>query len=847
MSSSNSTSVSSGDLSAYHVGYGCLIAKNESVGIPLLNVNQTTVSQSDLSCPAGWYCPNLNVDDPSTLPVYCPPTLECVLSRLSYTPCAAQGLYEPTICKPGHYCPTINSMIECPPYFYCPTGSVNPIACSFLFANCPAGTVTQQYYGFFILMGIADVGVLLVVTWLRMIHGHLKYLKIIWEKPAKPVYPMNPTELKREMHAITEKYRESLDGHDLYMNIGFQNLGLRLKQGIEVLRNVTGEVRAKRMTAIMGPSGAGKSTLMNVLMGKVHKTNGEVLINGQAVEVKAFKKLVGYVSQDDVMLHDLTVFENVVHSARIRLPRRWPRRRVFEFVNNILHALQLSVNDWCIISAQFNISYRLTHVSNSIIGDQTSRGISGGQRKRVSIAMELAAAPLAIFLDEPTSGLDATTSLDLTNFLQNVTQLGVTVVAVLHQPRIEIFRKFDDVILMVSGGRAAYIGPTDRAQSYFEALGYDFEHDVNPADRLMDILAGKGDGRWPFTPADLAEIWEDNKHIGKEPHVATDVSLSGRIPRHLFKTSHDFKPPRSHSEIEENKEFQRHIEGVIHQRGAGFFKQLYYCYTRSVIQEAREGRGFVLELVVATIAGCLIGVALSGKMRELISGLYIGKYVVLSPSPLDVIAITGFLMGVTIGLCGAPSAVKIFGEEKQMFWREAAAGHGAFSYYLGKTLSTPFRMFLISIHFAGCFLYFAKPAIAPELFVAIVFLQFYGVYGLSCVVSLIVRRENASILAVLVCLVFAVFCGYGPSLNDAKNNGYLFLYELSFNKWASEANYSAMIAVYRNVFDIDTLAASWGYTLDRVSFDLLMCAALGTIMRVLGFFLLIGLNRDKQR
>ncbi|KAJ3344621.1 hypothetical protein HDU83_005006 [Entophlyctis luteolus] len=835
MSSSNaSLSISSGDLAAYHIGYGCLIAKNESVGIPLLNVNQTSASRSDLSCPAGWYCPNLNIDDPSTLPVYCPPTLECVMDRLSYTPCAAQGQYEPTICKPGHYCPTTDSMIICPAYSYCPTGTVNPIACSFLFANCPAGTVTQQYYGFFIVMGIADIGILLVVTWLRMIHGHLKYLKVIWDKPAKPLYPMNPTELKHEMQLITEKYRESLDGHDLYMNIGFRGLGLRLKQGIEVLRNVTGEVRAKRMTAIMGPSGAGKSSLMNVLMGKVQKTSGEVLINGQAVEIKSFKKLVGYVPQDDVMLHDLTVFENVIHSARIRLPRRWSRSRVFQFVNNILHALQLSIHG------------RLTHISNSPIGDQTSRGISGGQRKRVSIAMELAAAPLAIFLDEPTSGLDAATSLDLIKFLQNVTRLGVTIVAVLHQPRVEIFRKFDDVILMVSGGRVAYTGPTGNAQTYFEALGYDFEDGVNPADRLMDILAGKGNGKWPLIPADLAEIWEDNKHIGKDHRVANDHSLFGRIPRHLFKTSHDFKTPRYRNEVE-NKEFQQHIDSVIHQRGAGFFKQLYYCYTRSVIQEAREGRGFVLELVVATIAGCLIGVALSGKMRELISGVYIGKYVVLSPSPLDVIAITGFLMGVTIGLCGAPSAVKIFGEEKQMFWREAAAGHGAFAYYLGKTLSTPFRMILISIHFAGCFLYFAKPAIAPELFLVIVFLQFYGVYGLSCVVSLIARRENASILAVLLCLVFAVFCGYGPSLNDAKNNGYLFLYELSFNKWASEANYSAMIAVYRNVFDIDTLAASWGYTLDRVSFDLVMCAVLGTFTRVLGFFLLIGLNRDKQR
>lgn len=120
----------------------------------------------------------------------------------------------------------------------------------------------------------------------------------------------------------------------------------------------------------------------------------------------------------------------------------------------------------------FDLS-RLINVAHSYIGDETSRGVSGGQRKRVNIGLELAAAPLVIFADEPTSGLDSTAALQAINTLKEIAKSGVTVVAVLHQPRIEIFRELDDVILLLPGGRTAYIGPCNEAKPYFESLGFE--------------------------------------------------------------------------------------------------------------------------------------------------------------------------------------------------------------------------------------------------------------------------------------------------------------------------------------------------------------------------------------
>mgnify|MGYP000141187841 CR=1 FL=1 len=216
----------------------------------------------------------------------------------------------------------------------------------------------------------------------------------------------------------------------------FDSLGLELKKGGKaVLQGVTGTIRHGRVTAVMGPSGAGKSTFVTTLCGKAYYGNmtGTVKINGIAEPFSKYQTITGFVPQEDVMMRTLTVKENLQFSAFSRLPVNWTRKQKRDFVNETLDTLDL---------------YDIRH---SAIGDEKTRGISGGQRKRVNIGMEMVADPTVLFLDEPTSGLDSTSSLEVCACLKKVANQGLTIITVIHQPRYEIFTAIDDVLLLGKG------------------------------------------------------------------------------------------------------------------------------------------------------------------------------------------------------------------------------------------------------------------------------------------------------------------------------------------------------------------------------------------------------------
>ena len=169
----------------------------------------------------------------------------------------------------------------------------------------------------------------------------------------------------------------------------------------------------------------------------------------------------------------------------MRLPSTWKEPEVQAHVDALLKCLSLS------------------YVQHSLVGDPMKPVISGGQRKRVSIGIELAAAPMALFLDEPTSGLDATSSLSVMKLLKALSHLGVTIVTIIHQPRAEIFDCLDNVMLLAEG-RQVYRGKTQHARGYFKNLGFHFPNNCNPADTIMDIISGQG---YPMPWYEVASVW----------------------------------------------------------------------------------------------------------------------------------------------------------------------------------------------------------------------------------------------------------------------------------------------------------------------------------------------------
>jgi energy-coupling factor transporter ATP-binding protein EcfA2 len=201
---------------------------------------------------------------------------------------------------------------------------------------------------------------------------------------------------------------------------------------------------------------------------------------------------VGYVPQDNVVYNNLTVHENINYSAKLRL----------RHIDNA--AKKAIVRDTLAILG-------LTRIQHSLVGNSFDGGISGGEARRVSIGLELAACPPVLILDEPTTGLDAVSANDVVACLQKMSRLGITIAASLHQPRFSIFQLFDNVHILKKGGMVVYSGSKDAVLPYFKTLGFTAPAHDNPADFLLDVAAGMVDRRDhpEFTPQDLVGLWEE--------------------------------------------------------------------------------------------------------------------------------------------------------------------------------------------------------------------------------------------------------------------------------------------------------------------------------------------------
>jgi ABC-type multidrug transport system ATPase subunit/pSer/pThr/pTyr-binding forkhead associated (FHA) protein len=210
------------------------------------------------------------------------------------------------------------------------------------------------------------------------------------------------------------------------------------------------------MIALMGPSGAGKTTLLLALNGYLPPTSGQVRINGEDLYTiyDALRGSIGYVPQDDIVHPELTVFEAVKYSARFRLPPDYSDEEIDRRVEETLRDLGLE------------------GVKNLQIGKPEKKVLSGGQRKRVNIALELVTDPVILFLDEPTSGLAADDTTALINLLADLTKkTGKTIIMTIHQPAKDEFEKFNLCFIMGYGGVPTYFGPTgDGAYSFFGSI-----------------------------------------------------------------------------------------------------------------------------------------------------------------------------------------------------------------------------------------------------------------------------------------------------------------------------------------------------------------------------------------
>lgn len=264
--------------------------------------------------------------------------------------------------------------------------------------------------------------------------------------------------------------------------VSFHNIHYRVesKSGLPCKRKTTCKdilvdlngIMKPGLNAILGATGSGKSSFLDVLAARKDPSglSGEVLIDG-APQPPNFKCLSGYVVQDDVVMGTLTVRENLRFSAALRLPMSVSRKEKEQKVERLIEELGL------------------TKVADSRVGTQLIRGISGGERKRTNIGMELIIDPSVLFLDEPTTGLDASTANSVLSLLKKMSNNGRTIILSIHQPRYSIYRLFDSLTLLVSG-KLVYHGPAQTALDYFNDIGFTCEAHNNPADFFLDVING---------------------------------------------------------------------------------------------------------------------------------------------------------------------------------------------------------------------------------------------------------------------------------------------------------------------------------------------------------------------
>ncbi|MBR4267086.1 MAG: ATP-binding cassette domain-containing protein [Bacteroidales bacterium] len=226
----------------------------------------------------------------------------------------------------------------------------------------------------------------------------------------------------------------------------------KFPNGTTGLYNMSFLERGGNLVGIMGASGAGKTTLLSVLNGTEKPTQGQVLVNGIDLHNNKgeLNGLIGYVSQDDFLIEELTVFQNLYYAAK-QCFDNYSRFKLYRTVCKLL------------------VTLGLYEIRNMVVGSPLNKRISGGQRKRLNIALELIREPSILFLDEPTSGLSSRDSENIMDLLKELTYKGKLVFVVIHQPSSEIFKMFSDLIILDNGGYLVYKGDPVEAITYFKS------------------------------------------------------------------------------------------------------------------------------------------------------------------------------------------------------------------------------------------------------------------------------------------------------------------------------------------------------------------------------------------
>ncbi|KAK4425197.1 ABC transporter G family member 1 [Sesamum alatum] len=283
-----------------------------------------------------------------------------------------------------------------------------------------------------------------------------------------------------------------------------------------ILSDISGEARDGEIMAVMGASGSGKSTLIDALANRMAKgsVKGSVRLNGEQLESRLLKVISAYVMQDDLLFPMLTVEETLMFAAEFRLPRTLSMSKKKLRVQALIDQLGLR------------------NATKTVIGDEGHRGVSGGERRRVSIGIDIIHDPILLFLDEPTSGLDSTSAFMVVKVLQTIAQSGSIVIMSIHQPSYRILGLLDRMIFL-SRGKTVYSGPPSNLPFFFSDFGHPIPDSENRTEFALDLIRElEGSPGGTKSLVEFNKSWQELKRgnqINSPAANASNLSLKEAI------------------------------------------------------------------------------------------------------------------------------------------------------------------------------------------------------------------------------------------------------------------------------------------------------------------------------
>ncbi|KAK8501702.1 hypothetical protein V6N13_009687 [Hibiscus sabdariffa] len=426
-----------------------------------------------------------------------------------------------------------------------------------------------------------------------------------------------------------------------------------------LLNDISGEARDGEIMAVLGASGSGKSTLIDALANRIAKGSlkGKITLNGEALESRMLKVISAYVMQDDMLFPMLTVEETLMFAAEFRLPRTLSKSKKKLRVQALIEQLGLR------------------NAAKTVIGDEGHRGVSGGERRRVSIGIDIIHDPIILFLDEPTSGLDSTSAFMVIKVLQRIAQSGSVVIMSVHQPSFRILGLLDRLIFL-SRGQTVYSGSPMNLPLYFSEFGYPIPENENKTEFALDLIreleASPGGTK---SLVEFNKSWQCTKHTRDSEPEWLGLSLKEAISASI---SRGKLVPGATNDVNSTS--------MVPKFANPFWKEMAVLSNRSILNSRRMPELFGIRLGAVLVTGFILATV----------------FWQLDNSPKGVqerLGFFAFAMSTTFYTCA--DALPVFLQERYIFIRETA--HNAYrrlSYVTSNALVTLPGLIFLSLAFA---------------------------------------------------------------------------------------------------------------------------------------------------